>query len=85
MERPEDCPQVIYDLMLDCWKQDPEERPTFKQLYDSIEVIWRQYGGDPKGEDLEMASPVYMNEPEDDESANSVYHKTPASYIRSPI
>lgn len=30
MEAPEGCPPEIYIIMTDAWKQDPNERPTFK-------------------------------------------------------
>lgn len=29
MERPEDCPDVLYDLMRNCWQHRPSARPTF--------------------------------------------------------
>ena len=30
---PVECPQKLYDVMLHCWSQVPEERPTFEHLY----------------------------------------------------
>lgn len=30
---PVECPQKLFDVMLHCWKQVPEERPTFEYLY----------------------------------------------------
>ena len=32
MPHPLACPDSIYQIMMDCWKQDPEERPTFEFL-----------------------------------------------------
>ena len=32
MPPPPGCPDPLYQIMLDCWKQDPEERPTFEYL-----------------------------------------------------
>uniref|UniRef100_A0A3B4UPG6 Tyrosine-protein kinase n=1 Tax=Seriola dumerili TaxID=41447 RepID=A0A3B4UPG6_SERDU len=32
MPSPEGCPQELYDIMMMCWKQKPEERPTFEFL-----------------------------------------------------
>ncbi|XP_016886334.1 tyrosine-protein kinase Blk [Cynoglossus semilaevis] len=32
MPCPDGCPQELYDLMMMCWKQKPEERPTFDFL-----------------------------------------------------
>lgn len=34
LERPEDCPDEIYQVMLDCWAYNPDARPTFRQLVD---------------------------------------------------
>ncbi|KAG6450497.1 tyrosine-protein kinase Shark isoform X2 [Manduca sexta] len=34
LERPEDCPDEIYKVMLDCWEYIPDLRPTFGQLVD---------------------------------------------------
>ena len=33
---PEDCPSEIYELMKECWSMDPQNRPTFSELYDRI-------------------------------------------------
>ena len=32
MPSPPNCPEALYRVMLDCWKQDPEQRPTFEYL-----------------------------------------------------
>uniref|UniRef100_A0A8C6VZ82 Tyrosine-protein kinase n=1 Tax=Nothobranchius furzeri TaxID=105023 RepID=A0A8C6VZ82_NOTFU len=32
MPCPADCPESLHDLMLTCWRKDPEERPTFEYL-----------------------------------------------------
>ncbi|XP_070574898.1 tyrosine-protein kinase receptor Tie-1-like [Ptychodera flava] len=32
MLKPEHCNQQIYDVMLKCWKKDPNERPMFPEL-----------------------------------------------------
>lgn len=36
MEIPDNCAQWLYDIMLECWQQEPEHRPTFKNLRDTI-------------------------------------------------
>jgi len=43
LAKPRDCSSDIYDTMLKCWSVDPEERPTFKEVYDVIlNVLKRQ-------------------------------------------
>jgi fyn-related kinase len=32
MECPSNCPEELYDLMLQCWNEDPHKRPTFESL-----------------------------------------------------
>ncbi|PIO38895.1 hypothetical protein AB205_0041150 [Aquarana catesbeiana] len=37
MPQPESCPKELYDLMLRCWNDHPEERPTFEFLRSYLE------------------------------------------------
>jgi len=39
LEIVEQCPQEIKKLMLDCWKEDPDERPTFAELCILLESL----------------------------------------------
>ena len=32
MKRPEDCPDLLYSLMSNCWTSQPDDRPTFLQV-----------------------------------------------------
>ncbi|KAK7090670.1 hypothetical protein V1264_010432 [Littorina saxatilis] len=40
LSKPEKCPDVVYNVMLRCWKADAAQRPTFKELN-------RQFQEDP--------------------------------------
>mmetsp|Transcript_13854 Transcript_13854/g.19241 ORF Transcript_13854/g.19241 Transcript_13854/m.19241 type:complete len:752 (-) Transcript_13854:300-2555(-) len=40
---PNECPEAIYALMLQCWQQNPETRPGFKDIYDVIETVSKNY------------------------------------------
>ena len=37
MPQPPGCPDPLYQIMLECWKTKPEERPTFKYLKHQLE------------------------------------------------
>ncbi|XP_053124684.1 tyrosine-protein kinase Lck isoform X2 [Hemicordylus capensis] len=37
MPAPEKCPNELYNLMLQCWKEAPEQRPTFEYLKGVLE------------------------------------------------
>ena len=32
MKRPDDCPDILCELMSECWHIVPDERPTFLQI-----------------------------------------------------
>uniref|UniRef100_A0A7N6BX98 Tyrosine-protein kinase n=1 Tax=Anabas testudineus TaxID=64144 RepID=A0A7N6BX98_ANATE len=36
MPCPEGCPQELYDIMKSCWRQKPEDRPTFEYLQNTL-------------------------------------------------
>mmetsp|Transcript_14216 Transcript_14216/g.36691 ORF Transcript_14216/g.36691 Transcript_14216/m.36691 type:complete len:532 (+) Transcript_14216:260-1855(+) len=38
-ERPDACPQELFDVAFTCWHIDPDSRPTFKELVDMLEVL----------------------------------------------
>ncbi|XP_048348429.1 tyrosine-protein kinase FRK [Sphaerodactylus townsendi] len=35
--QPENCPQELYNIMLQCWNVEPQERPTFETLHWKLE------------------------------------------------
>ncbi|XP_072292708.1 proto-oncogene tyrosine-protein kinase receptor Ret isoform X2 [Eucyclogobius newberryi] len=39
MERPENCSQEMYSLMLRCWKQESDKRPTFSDISKELEKM----------------------------------------------
>ena len=34
---PRDCPPELYDIMLQCWKQESADRPTFDHLFHTMD------------------------------------------------
>lgn len=39
MEQPEGCPDDIYNVMLQCWQEDPMSRPRFQTIVESIDAM----------------------------------------------
>eukprot|EP00111_Clytia_hemisphaerica_P017629 TCONS_00052156-protein len=42
MEKPQNCTDLMYDVMMHCWNEDPLQRPTFTELRDHLEEIMSQ-------------------------------------------
>ncbi|XP_053212116.1 vascular endothelial growth factor receptor 1-like isoform X2 [Panonychus citri] len=36
MEQPDKCPQMVYNMMINCWQSNPAHRPSFTQLANSL-------------------------------------------------
>jgi hypothetical protein len=43
LEQPELCPKNYYDLMLKCWDHEPENRPTFSEMYITLPQVCCQH------------------------------------------
>ncbi|PRP75306.1 tyrosine-protein kinase Fer-like [Planoprotostelium fungivorum] len=39
LERPQQCPVIIYRLMMRCWQHNSYERPGFKEIYDELRLL----------------------------------------------
>lgn len=42
MPSPPNCPKVLYDIMMDCWKENDQDRPTFETLQWTLEDYFDQ-------------------------------------------
>jgi len=40
MPCPPGCPQALYEIMLECWRKDENERPTFETLQWKLEEFF---------------------------------------------
>ena len=53
LEKPEECPQELYDIMFKCWLYNKSSRPTFSELVSDLQgLIFKPCiddGGDPHG------------------------------------
>lgn len=39
MQKPKNCSEEIYQIMLDCWKEQPQHRPTFTDLRQQFDTM----------------------------------------------
>lgn len=51
---PAHCPSDIIALIQDCWHQDRTMRPSFSQVGDRLEVLWRNYDAIPNDPRVEV-------------------------------
>ncbi|KAG5834680.1 hypothetical protein ANANG_G00264150 [Anguilla anguilla] len=42
MDRPEGCPEKVYQLMKACWKWNPAERPSFAETHQAFETMFQE-------------------------------------------
>ncbi|XP_004074947.1 tyrosine-protein kinase ABL1 isoform X1 [Oryzias latipes] len=42
MERPEGCPEKVYELMKACWRWNPAERPSFAETHQAFETMFQE-------------------------------------------
>lgn len=40
MPQPDNCPTELYDIMMSCWKNRPEDRPTFDYLQSVLDDFY---------------------------------------------
>ena len=42
MERPTDCEDQYYEIMVQCWEKNPDERPTFEKLAEKLDTYFEE-------------------------------------------
>ncbi|KAG8543555.1 hypothetical protein GDO81_024338 [Engystomops pustulosus] len=42
MERPEGCPEKVYQLMRACWQWSPLDRPSFAEIHQAFETMFQE-------------------------------------------
>lgn len=53
--KPDGCSDLIYDVLLQCWHDIPEERPTFQFLrnfFDTVEIVESDTTSEADGQSL---------------------------------
>ncbi|XP_052009911.1 proto-oncogene tyrosine-protein kinase ROS isoform X1 [Xyrauchen texanus] len=63
---PAGCPQRLYNLMMDCWKKEPSERPSFQYLQETLSKF-KDYEADKRASQNEAAGHVNQAYEEEEE------------------
>lgn len=66
LERPDNCSETLYELMLQCWATDPEDRPNFSDICKKLDPIKSRIYID-----FSELSPTYVFPPTSEEYKNS--------------
>ncbi|CAB4031312.1 tyrosine- kinase receptor Tie-1 isoform X3, partial [Paramuricea clavata] len=61
LQQPYNCPDVIYQIMQECWKIDPDERPTFTQIATNLGSLLQAHLPGPPQYSTFPSSPSTVN------------------------
>lgn len=86
MEKPENCADAMYDVMLHCWNEDPLQRPSFTELREHLESVLNEgdhyFSFDINQENTYYNVASFKSVPSDDEEENQVFDK---EFMQKPI
>ena len=62
LQHPAYCPKPIYDILMQCWDTDPQNRPQFQKISDSFEAIIKDLELNFKGKQVDLGDcNIYYN------------------------
>lgn len=61
MQRLDSCPTELYEIMLECWKNKPEDRPTFDYLQSVLEDFYTATESQYQQQPWDFYIPSYLN------------------------
>jgi hypothetical protein len=76
LTQPPKCPENIYAIMLDCWNQDPQKRPSFKEILIRLKEIDREIPDD-KEADVQL---LQQTQAKVHEAEESMYGEVPKGH-----
>ncbi|XP_065682612.1 uncharacterized protein LOC100201592 [Hydra vulgaris] len=80
MDKPENCSEEMYNIMLQCWNEDPLQRPTFTILREHFDKVMSQgdcYFNFEFNENTALSFPSFKTEIEDDNTTEERVFKNP--------
>eukprot|EP00039_Didymoeca_costata_P004846 m.76568 g.76568 ORF g.76568 m.76568 type:complete len:824 (+) comp12564_c0_seq1:193-2664(+) len=76
MPMPKGCPEPLYDIMLECWADEADDRPDFREVCEKLKVLLPSFSTDP----LEYLKKDTGVAPKDDSSG----YQSPADAYMQP-
>jgi len=73
LPKPEICPQEIYDIMIHCWNEVPNERPSFSKITSDLKSI-------KKNIKLELADPQNLKKENTEIQNDTIYYANDPVY-----
>ncbi|XP_065663218.1 uncharacterized protein LOC136085753 isoform X3 [Hydra vulgaris] len=70
MDKPDNCSEALYDIMLQCWNEDPLQRPTFTSLREYFDGAMSQGDCYLDFKTDENTAPLYLAFEKDDNDDN---------------
>uniref|UniRef100_A0A8C5D3M6 Tyrosine-protein kinase receptor n=1 Tax=Gouania willdenowi TaxID=441366 RepID=A0A8C5D3M6_GOUWI len=75
LEKPQNCPDMLFELMRMCWQYNPKMRPSFVEIISSLkeelEPSFREvsffYSSDNKPVDVQLQAQLHLDQLEEDE------------------
>ncbi|KAL4216913.1 hypothetical protein ACF0H5_023373 [Mactra antiquata] len=56
LQRPEECPSIVYHVMLQCWKIDPKERLAFHRIHKYLTEYSKQLNKNTKNSSFDIVN-----------------------------
>nr|XP_047141831.1 uncharacterized protein LOC101241607 isoform X2 [Hydra vulgaris] len=72
MDKPENCSEKMFDVMLQCWHEDPLQRPTFSTLREYFDKVISQVGSYLNFELNENTTPSFLPYEIDNHDDNTI-------------
>lgn len=85
MDRPENCPDQLYELMLNTWQSDPEKRYTFSQLAEKLRRFLESLTQDYSYLSLNQKSDYYNTANSNDTLESSNFDSDRESIDKPPV
>lgn len=87
LDCPDQCPANIYNLMLECWQEQPFKRPPFSELHQRLRNLKAVYSNSSYGSaQMQQSQSVQSNlQPNSKTSSNVLYNNQSVGNLPSKL